>query len=108
MKIDASLPCSPLCAEKLKKYPPKRPHLNCLTCLERRYHYGKLDKVDYVKLKANQRFMMVQPYSPVILPKNSRWYCLIINNTSASGLKRHVKGFLTSTFLSLAEVFANW
>jgi len=106
--IDFSLPCSSLCQEKLKRNPPKRPHLNCLTCLERRYYYGKVNQVDYVKLKKNQPFMMTRPYSDVILPKNMRWYCLIINTTPSWGFKGRLKGFLTSTFLSLAEVFANW
>lgn len=101
-----SLPCWPLCRQKLKRL-LKRPHISCATCLERRYHYNKVDRSEYVKVQVNQRFMMVQPYSSMILPKNSRWYCLIVN-MNASGLKLQLKRLFTKLFLSLAELFANW
>jgi len=105
--MDLSLPCSPLCAEKLKTHPPKRPHVNCCTCLERRYHYNKVDRNDYVRLEANQHFAIVNPFSPIILPKNCSWYCLVIN-LNCSWLKMFIKCKIIKFCLTLAELFANW
>lgn len=104
--MDWSLACSPLCKEKLNK-DLTRPHLNCTTCLDRRYHYNKVDREDYVKLQTNQRFAMINTFSPVILPKNMKWYCLVVN-TNGGMLKLLVKRVFTKFFCSLAEVFANW
>jgi len=100
--LDLSLPCKKLC-----KKPLHRPHLTCLTCLDRRYYYGKVDRELYVHLEEKREIMFVAPHSPMTLPKNVRLYYLLINCNGGT-LKQKVKGRLLKPLLSLAELIANW
>lgn len=102
------MPCQPLCANKFRyNQQLRRPHLSCLTCLDRRYYYNKIDRKNYARLPPKKTFAFLTPKSQVIMPKNSIWYFLIINR-EGSNLKLWIKTLATKFFLTCAELFANW
>ena len=102
LKLDFSLPCKVLCKKNLR-----RPHLTCLTCLERRYYYNKINRNEYVKMKENHKFMVAIPNRGIVIPKHSNLYFLLIN-TNGNALKRRIKRFILKRLLSVAELIANW
>lgn len=111
--MDLSLPCKKLCEKRWRGMrasnpePMNRFHLTCLTCLDRRYHYNKINREDFIRLSEGDKFAMVNVYSPMVLPKNCRWYCLIINE-GGGFFKYLFKNVFLRFLLSVAEVIANW
>jgi len=56
-----------------------RVHARCLTCLDRRFHYNKLNRDDYVHVKKGQQFVLMNYVSPFSVPKYYFVYHLIVN-----------------------------
>lgn len=102
--MDLSLPCRDAVCHK----PLKRPHLHCLTCPERRYHYNKGNAREiFIPLKPKQQVWVMNVMSPAVFPKNVLVYNLPIN-LEANFFKRVIKHVFLKPLLSVAEVIANW
>lgn len=100
--MDFSLPCKVLCEKPLK-----RPHLRCLFCLERRLYYNKIDRDDYVKIRAGTQMLVATATAPDVIPKNCTRYYFLINNNGGS-LKRLIKRLLLKWISSVTSALANW
>lgn len=85
-----SIACKELCG-----YDLRRPHLTCLLCRRRRWHYGKLD---------HRQFHWKDESKRLLIPNDCLTYVLFIDNNRRFA---SVKTRLLKTVLSFAEFLAN-
>jgi hypothetical protein len=101
-----------------------RPHLTCLTCFLRRYHYGKVDKKDFRKTrnaifwgihateKEHQHKIMFVTDTDrpegFIIPRWQDTYFIMIYNGNKGYAMWHLKNSIIKVLLTIAEFFAQW
>ena len=79
--------CQPLCEKALGRI-----HVQCTTCLVRRYYYGKLDPDDYLWLDKNEKIALANWMIPQpVFDGEPRYSYFLIVNVNGNWLKRLVK-----------------
>jgi len=81
--------CHRICEKGITRF-----HVTCLTCLLRRYLYGKVDRDDYIYIPRSGQFLLANFISVAHLPPHAFLYFIIVND-NGGWLKRLLKRAMT-------------
>jgi len=95
------LACQQLCNLRLQRI-----HLTCLTCLVRRYHYGKVDKQNFICLRKGKLFKLENWALPQLPAKGYTGYTYyLIININGNRFKRFVKRLALRLLQNIHNLF---
>lgn len=89
--------CRSLCGKNLRRF-----HFTCIFCRIRRFYYKKLGSSHFHKVQLT--ITVKESENGVVIPKQSVFYCLVIDNNRNF---KKLKQILLSKVLTLAEFLAN-
>lgn len=102
-----NLPCQRLCQKKLNRR-LWLIQITCLTCLIRRFYYGKVDRTKYVYLAKNSLFKVVNTSPPYTTGRGYAEYTYyLIVNYNGNRLARFIKRLTVQALQNLYWLFYN-
>ena len=102
--------CAPICSHLDANKGLGRPHFTCLTCLFRRWYYGKLDPDKFLLIPYRQKAVFqIRSLSPMgtPVPKKYMAYFMLMNMDHSVGYLR-LRNSIVKVLMTVAEFLGQW